>query len=103
MEHGFGVAGEGTIIERKEKTGKYPKAIVSVSNYGTPYQIDEKMEIAGGYGIPVVEDAAEGFGYVIIGRGGSSLRDRGGIWENKETGILKPERIVEFMKQQLSL
>ena len=53
---------EKAIIDRKEKTGKYPKAIVPVALYGMPYQIDRIMEIADRYGIPVVEDAAEGLG-----------------------------------------
>ncbi len=53
---------EKAIIDRKEKTGKYPKAIVPVALYGMPYQIDKIMAIADKYGIPVVEDAAEGFG-----------------------------------------
>ena len=53
---------EKTIIDRKEKTGKYPKAIVPVALYGMPYQIDRIMAIADKYGIPVVEDAAEGMG-----------------------------------------
>ncbi len=53
---------ENAIIDRKEKTGKYPKAIVPVALYGMPYQIDKIMVIANKYGIPVIEDAAEGFG-----------------------------------------
>ena len=53
---------EKAIIDRKEKTGKYPKAIVPVALYGMPYQIDRIMAIADKYGIPVVEDAAEGMG-----------------------------------------
>ena len=53
---------EKAIIDRKEKTGKYPKAIVPVALYGMPYNCDRIMEIANKYGIPVVEDAAEGFG-----------------------------------------
>ncbi len=53
---------EKAIIDRKEKTGKYPKAIVPVALYGMPYQIDKIMAIAGKYSIPVVEDAAEGMG-----------------------------------------
>jgi dTDP-4-amino-4,6-dideoxygalactose transaminase len=39
-----------------------PKAIVPVALYGMPYQIDRIMEIADRYEIPVIEDAAEGFG-----------------------------------------
>lgn len=53
---------EKAILDRKAKTGRYPKAIVPVALYGMPYQIDRIMEIADKYGIPVVEDAAEGFG-----------------------------------------
>ncbi len=53
---------EKAIIDRKEKTGKYPKAIVPVALYGMPYLIDEIMAIANKYGIPVIEDAAEGMG-----------------------------------------
>ena len=53
---------EKAILDRKEKTGKYPAAIVPVALYGMPYKADRIMEIANKYGIPVVEDAAEGFG-----------------------------------------
>ena len=53
---------EVAIKDRKEKTGKYPAAIVPVALYGMPYKADRIMEIANKYGIPVVEDAAEGFG-----------------------------------------
>ena len=53
---------EEAIKDRKEKTGKYPAAIVPVALYGMPYKADRIMEIANKYGIPVVEDAAEGFG-----------------------------------------
>ena len=53
---------EKAILDRKAKTGRYPKAIVPVALYGMPYRIDKIMAIAEKYGIPVVEDAAEGFG-----------------------------------------
>ena len=53
---------EAAILDRKAKTGRYPKAIVPVALYGMPYRIDRIMEIADKYGIPVVEDAAEGMG-----------------------------------------
>jgi len=59
---------EKAIIDRKEKTGKYPKAIVPVALYGMPYKIDKIMAIANKYGIPVVEDAAEGFGSKFNGQ-----------------------------------
>lgn len=42
--------------------GKKPKAIVPVYLYGMPGNIAEITDIARRYGIPVIEDAAEGFG-----------------------------------------
>lgn len=53
---------EEAIKDRIAKTGKKPKAIVPVALYGMPYRIDEIMGIAYKYCIPVIEDAAEGFG-----------------------------------------
>ena len=53
---------EEAIKDRIEKTGKKPKAIVPVALYGMPYNAERIMEIADRYGIPVVEDAAEGLG-----------------------------------------
>ena len=53
---------EEAIKDRIAKTGKKPKAIVPVALYGMPYKMDRIMEIANKYDIPVVEDAAEGFG-----------------------------------------
>ena len=53
---------EEAIKDRIAKTGKKPKVIVPVALYGMPYKIDRIMEIANMYDIPVVEDAAEGFG-----------------------------------------
>lgn len=59
---------EEAIKDRIAKTGKKPKAIVPVSLYGMPYNIDRIMEIANRYDIPVVEDAAEGLGSRWKGR-----------------------------------
>ena len=53
---------EIAIKDRIEKTGKKPKAIVPVYLYGMPAKIDEIIAIAEKYDIPVIEDAAEGFG-----------------------------------------
>lgn len=53
---------EEAILDRKAKTGKYPKAIIPVALYGMPYNIERIMEIGEKYGVPVIEDAAEGFG-----------------------------------------
>ena len=53
---------EKAIIDRKAKTGKYPKAIIPVALYGMPYDCQRIMAVGQKYGIPVIEDAAEGFG-----------------------------------------
>lgn len=59
---------EEAIKDRIAKTGKKPKAIVPVALYGMPYDCTRIMEIADRYGIPVVEDAAEGFGSKFNGQ-----------------------------------
>lgn len=59
---------EEAIKDRIAKTGKKPAAIVPVALYGMPYKADKIMDIADKYGIPVVEDAAEGFGSRYQGR-----------------------------------
>jgi len=59
---------EEAIKDRIAKTGKKPKAIVPVALYGMPYDCTRIMEIAERYEIPVVEDAAEGFGSKFNGQ-----------------------------------
>jgi len=59
---------EVAIKDRISKTGKKPKAIVPVALYGMPYDCTSIMEIADRYDIPVVEDAAEGFGSKFNGQ-----------------------------------
>lgn len=48
--------------------GKKPKAIVVVHLYGMPAQMNEILEIAGKYDIPIVEDAAESLGSTYKGK-----------------------------------
>ena len=50
------------IADRIAVTGRAPKAVIPVALYGMPYRIDRIMEVSAKYGIPVLEDAAEGFG-----------------------------------------
>lgn len=59
---------EQAIKDRIAKTGKKPKAIVPVALYGMPYDVERIMAVAKKYDIPVVEDAAEGFGSCYKGR-----------------------------------
>ena len=59
---------EQAILDRKAKTGRYPKAIIPVALYGMPYDCERIMAIAEKYGIPVIEDAAEGMGSRFDGK-----------------------------------
>ena len=53
---------ETAVRDRIRITGRKPKAIVAVHQYGMPARMDEIMEIAARYEIPVLEDAAEALG-----------------------------------------
>ncbi len=59
---------EKAILDRIEKTGKKPKAIVPVALYGMPYDCERILAVAEKYDIPVIEDAAEGFGSKFKGQ-----------------------------------
>ena len=59
---------EKAIVDRIEKTGKKPKAIIPVALYGMPYDCERIMAVAEKYDIPVIEDAAEGFGSKFKGQ-----------------------------------
>lgn len=59
---------EEAIKDRIAKTGKVPKAIIVVYLYGMPARIEEIMQVAAKYDIPVLEDAAEAFGSEYKGR-----------------------------------
>ncbi|MDD6015765.1 MAG: aminotransferase class I/II-fold pyridoxal phosphate-dependent enzyme [Prevotellaceae bacterium] len=68
---------EEAIKDRIAKTGKKPKAIIPVYLYGMPARIDEILEVAKRYEIPVLEDAAEGFGSVYKGQVCGTFGDYG--------------------------
>lgn len=53
---------EEAIRDRMARTGRKPKAIIVVYLYGMPARIREIVAIGEKYGIPVIEDAAEGMG-----------------------------------------
>ncbi len=57
-----------TAIKDRIAKGKRPKAIIPVHLYGMPAHINEIMEIAKRYEIPVVEDAAEALGSSVNGK-----------------------------------
>ncbi len=53
---------EEAIKDRLEKTGRLPKVIIPVHLYGMPGKLDEILEVAKRYDIPVLEDSAEALG-----------------------------------------
>ena len=73
------IALEKAIIDRKNVTGKYPKAIIPVHLYGMPAKMDEINAIAQRYGIPVLEDAAEALGSEYKGRMCGTLGEYGAL------------------------
>ena len=56
------------IAERIRITGRVPKAIIPVTLYGMPYNVERILEVALKYDIPVIEDSAEGLGSRFKGR-----------------------------------
>lgn len=57
-----------TAIKDRIAKGIKPKAIIIVHLYGMPSKIDELLEVASKYKIPIVEDAAESLGSTYKGR-----------------------------------
>lgn len=67
---------EKAIKDRIAK-GKKPKAIIVVHLYGMPAKMNEITAIAKQYGIPLIEDAAEGLGSSYFGKKLGSMSDMG--------------------------
>lgn len=57
-----------TAIKDRIAKGKKPKAVIVVHLYGMPAKMDEIIEVASRYEIPVVEDAAEALGSSYKGK-----------------------------------
>lgn len=73
------IALEKAIIDRKNVTGKYPKAIIPVHLYGMPAKMDQILAIAQKYNIPVLEDAAEALGSEYKGQKCGTLGNYGAL------------------------
>jgi len=67
---------EEAILDRKAKN-KMPKAIIVVHLFGMPSQMDEILQVAQKYDIPVIEDAAEALGSTLRKRKLGTLGDMG--------------------------
>ncbi len=61
------VALEEAIKDRMAK-GKKPKAIIPVHLYGMPCKMDQLLDVANRFGIPVLEDSAEALGSTYKGK-----------------------------------
>ena len=68
---------EEAIKDRLAKTGKLPKAIIPVHLYGMPVKMEEVMEVANRYGIPVLEDSAEALGSAYKGKKSGTFGEYG--------------------------
>jgi len=64
-------------IQDRIKRGKKPKAIIPVHLYGMPAKMDEILDIASEFEIPVIEDAAEALGSSYKGRACGTFGDLG--------------------------
>jgi len=70
---------EEAIVARHRVTGCYPKAIIPVHLYGMPAKMNEIVEIAAHYGIPVLEDAAEALGSEYHGKKCGTIGNYGAL------------------------
>ena len=70
---------EEAIVARHRVTGHYPKAIIPVHLYGMPAKMNEIVEIAAHYGIPVLEDAAEALGSEYLGKKCGTIGNYGAL------------------------
>ena len=59
---------EEALRDRRRMTGRLPKAIIVVHQYGMPARMEEILAIADRYGVPLLEDAAEAMGSRYDGR-----------------------------------
>ena len=64
-------------VKARLMKGKKPKAIIPVHLYGMPAKMNEIMEIANRYEIPVIEDSAESLGATINGKKTGTFGDFG--------------------------
>ena len=67
---------KGTEAQR-DRGSKMPKAVIVVDLYGMPAKMGEIREVAGRYGVPVIEDAAEALGSHIGGEMCGSFGEMG--------------------------
>ena len=55
-------------LEKLKQEGIRPRAVIITHIYGLPARLDELSAVAGAYGVPIIEDAAESVGSWYRGR-----------------------------------
>ncbi len=73
-------------LEDLKRQGKKPKAILIVHTYGMPSKMDQIIQLAESYNIPLVEDAAESLG---------------STWFNKKVGSIGQIGIFSFNNNKM--
>lgn len=66
-------------LEKRSRKGKLPKAVMAVDLYGQCADYDPIRAACAKWGVPLVEDAAEGLGATYRGRPAGTLGDLGAI------------------------
>lgn len=88
----------------EEKITSRTKAIIAVHLYGHPADMNEIKEIAGKYGLKVIEDAAQAHGALYYGKRTGSLGDAAAfsLYPGKNLGALGDGGIVVTNDRELA-
>ena len=90
-------------LERCEKRGKLPKAVVPTDLYGQCCDLPRIVEICDRYGVPVICDSAEALGALFLGqRRKGAKTDNGRVNKREEDGWMDEECKIQNPKYKLA-